>query len=134
MKVSLRLLALCCVFCVFCVFCVVCVVCVVSCGPSAGSTFGGSSAHAADGARLYRAHCSACHGGDGSGSAMGLGPTLRGLAEHWEKNSLHAYLSDPAGSSRSIDRLGSRPMPAWPDSLTVEERAALVDHTLGLMR
>jgi len=102
------------------------VLCLGSCGPSNGS--------ASTGAGLFRAHCAACHGSYGAGSAMGMGPTLRGVAEHWAAASLAAYLSDPAGAAASIDRLGSRPMPAWPDSLTSAERAALVDHTLGLMR
>ncbi len=104
-----------------------------SCSPTTGSPSSSSGDHAPSGPSLYRDHCASCHGSRGAGSAMGLGPTLRGVAEHWQANSLEAYLSDPPGYSKSSDRLGARPMPAWPDSLTAEERAALVDHTLGLM-
>ncbi len=125
MKTILPLLILSCVGSLFCLS---------SCGPSAGSPAGGSGDQAPSGPSLYRAHCATCHGGSGSGSALGLGPTLRGVAEHWEASSLEAYLSDPPGYSASSERLGARPMPAWPSSLTALERAALVDHTLGLMR
>jgi mono/diheme cytochrome c family protein len=105
-----------------------------SCSPSSGSPSGDSGDVAPSGASLFNAHCATCHGGTGSGSAMGFGPSLHGLAEHWEAGSLEAYLSDPAGYSGSVGRLGSRPMPAWPKSLSAGERAALVDHALGLMR
>lgn len=108
-----------------------------SCSPSTGAPSGGSGDGAPDGtpdgASLYGAHCAMCHGGNGSGSAMGLGPTLHGIAEHWDASSLEAYLADPPGFSSSVQRLGSRPMPAWPESLTAGSRAVLVEHTLGLM-
>jgi len=104
-----------------------------ACSPSSGSPSNSSGDQAPDGASLYRAHCATCHGGNGSGSAMGLGPTLHGIAEHWDANSLETYLSDPPGYSNSVERLGARSMPAWPESLTAGSRAALVEHTLGLM-
>ena len=107
--------------------------CLNSCGPTTGSPASSAGDHAPSGPSLYRDHCASCHGSRGAGSAMGLGPTLRGVAEHWQANSLEAYLCDPPGYSKSSERLGARPMPAWPDSLTAEERTALVDHTLGLM-
>ena len=121
MKTILPLLILTCVSSQFCLN---------SCGPTTGSPASSAGDHAPSGPSLYRA---SCHGSRGAGSAMGLGPTLRGVAEHWQANSLEAYLCDPPGYSKSSERLGARPMPAWPDSLTAEERTALVDHTLGLM-
>lgn len=97
-----------------------------ACGSSGGS----------EGATLYRTYaCAQCHGEKGQGSPAGLGPTLRGKHEFWDAAKLDAYLRDPKGYAAGVDRLGQAKtaMPALPSTVTAEERAVLVEHTLGLM-
>lgn len=95
-----------------------------ACAPPGGS----------EAAELYRAHCSACHAVDGTGSALGLGPSLRGLRGHWDADSLLEYLANPVAYAAGDERLGARPMPGLAPELTPEERGAIVAHALYLMR
>lgn len=88
-----------------------------------------------DGAKFFATgNCASCHAKDGSGGP--LGPPLRGLAEHWTRESLAAYLADPKGTLASDARLQevskrfSMHMP--PLQYTLEQRLALADHVLAL--
>lgn len=96
----------------------------------------GGEGTASEGARLYAIHaCNQCHGARGQGSPLGLGPTLKGVGEHWDSARLEEYLLDPAGFAASDERLGrsERSMPALAASVTPQERALLIEHVLGLM-
>jgi len=92
------------------------------------------SAANATGAEVFRVNCAACHGPQGEGSSMGLGPRLVGLAEHWTVERLVEYVDDPAAFAAKDPRLGQRPMPAIARSVSAADRRALAEHVLRLMR
>ncbi len=54
-------------------------------------------------ALFRRELCGSCHGSAGKGSWMG--PPLRGLSEHWDRDSLQEFLRDPAGRLATDERL-----------------------------
>jgi len=54
--------------------------------------------------QLFRRElCASCHGGAGEGSWMG--PPLRGLSEHWERDALAEFLRDPKPFVSEDERL-----------------------------
>ncbi|MDZ7381122.1 MAG: cytochrome c [candidate division KSB1 bacterium] len=78
--------------------------------------------------------CGTCHGEDGSGSAQG--PSLRGLAAHWRRDTLIRYLRDPAAARVGevrLQQLARRyypiSMPAF-DGLDSTQIGILADHLL----
>ena len=106
-------------------------------GPLLGLTLGttlascsdAADAGPVDGATLFnRNGCMACHGMNRQGGS--LGPTLKGLAEHWSVEQLVAYLEDPKGYAAQDERLRVQgeafrsPMPPYAN-LSVEERTTL---------
>jgi cytochrome c553 len=100
----------------------------------ASAACGGPDEHAR--ARsLYRAQgCATCHGERGEG--LPSAPPLRGLAEHWDRERLAAYLRNPRDFVAQDERLAALrarytiEMPA--SALTQEERLVLADFVLGL--
>lgn len=67
---------------------------------------------------VYKAaNCAMCHGEELEGSR--LAPALKGMAEHWDADSLAEYLVDPVGYAEDDVRLKTNklqyklPMPAW---------------------
>jgi len=97
---------------------------------------GRAPAPPAPGEALYRRElCTGCHGAGGEGTWMG--PPLRGLAEHWEPESLAEFLLDPGAAVGRDPRL-AKLMRAYPNpmvgtrSLGVEERRLLANWLLGL--
>jgi cytochrome c553 len=92
------------------------------------------SLQAADGAKLYEAHCVACHQPDGNG-AEGLAPPLAGvLAKRAQSTSGREYLAQVLVSgmigtitSRGVKYNGN--MPAAP--LSDEELVAVMGHVLA---
>ena len=102
----------------------------IACSSSSGK--GGYETQS--GEELYKsAGCSACHGADGSGSRLNLGPALGGLREHWTKEKLLAYMGDPAAFAAGDARLGQRTMPAIGVDVPPEARDRLADHVLSMM-
>ena len=85
------------------------------------------------GAELYQAYCALCHGADGGGTSMNLGPSYRGIAQYWDQASLLEYIADPQAYAAKHDRLGQREMTALPKDVSPEERERLVEHALKLM-
>ena len=91
---------------------------------------------APDGERVYAAQgCALCHGGDGSGTA--LGPTLHGKAPHWTRENLVLYLKAPIAYAEKDPRLAeqkkkySLPMRQF-DHVPEAELGAVADYVLGL--
>ena len=66
------------------------------------------------GEEIYRERCASCHGGDGGG---GSGPSLEGVADRLSLDDQIAVVTD-----------GRAEMPAWGDTLTEPEIAAVVDY------
>ena len=86
------------------------------------------------GAELFVSQkCATCHGEDGRGTWMDLGPSLEGVAEFWTETSLVRYLGDPAGYAVTDPRLGEREMPSY-ETLGVGEARRLAQHVLELGR
>ncbi|HEY8545843.1 MAG TPA: cytochrome c, partial [Acidimicrobiales bacterium] len=69
----------------------------------------------ASGEEIYRERCASCHGGDGSGT--GSAPPIRGVAERLSLEDHIAVVTEGRGE-----------MPAWGDTLTEEEIAAVVEY------
>ena len=92
------------------------------------------SLQAADGAKLYEAHCVACHQPDGNG-AEGLAPPLAGvLTKRAQSTSGREYLAQVLVSgmigtitSRGVKYNGNMPAAALSD----EELAAVMGHVLA---
>lgn len=90
-------------------------------------------------AALYRGKgsCAPCHGKQGQGTNMNLGPALTGLAEHWDVASLSKFLADPAavvGDDARLAEMASNynsPMPPAA-SLSDGEREAVAAYVLSL--
>ncbi len=62
------------------------------------------SAEAQQGWHAYRAlGCGSCHGDQLEGKRSG--PTLTGLTDHWQEQSLVTYLKDPAAMVKTTPRL-----------------------------
>jgi mono/diheme cytochrome c family protein len=74
-------------------------------------------ASANDGARIYITNCSSCHQLDGSG-IPGAFPGLRESS----------FVSGPAEPVIAIVKFGSKTMPAWNESLSDEDIAAVVSY------
>ncbi len=95
--------------------------------------FGGSGA--TEGEQLYRAMaCSTCHGTRGGGGANA--PPFGELAEHWTRETIAEYLTDPLTVVERTPRLKAlkerynQQMP--PVMLPVEQRLLLADYVLEL--
>lgn len=89
----------------------------------------------ADGAALYTSQgCGACHGASAQGGM--LGPALAGMAAHWTREDLAAFLADPESAVQRSERLAAQkaaypmPMPGVP-KLGEPERLALADWLLA---
>ena len=98
---------------------------------SGGSADGGDRR----GKKLYAAMgCLACHGATGAGGA--LAPPLEDLGQHWTRERIAVYLSDPSGWVEKDERLKalkqrySLQMPAL--TIAEEDRLVLADHVLEL--
>ena len=85
------------------------------------------------GGALYATHCGMCHGADGEGSSMGLGPALVGLAGRWDEERLREYLRDPRGYAETHPDVTTERMPAVSSTVTDDELGALARHSLRLM-
>jgi mono/diheme cytochrome c family protein len=68
----------------------------------------------ASGEEIYRERCASCHGGDGGG---GSGPPLEGVADRLSLDDQIAVVTD-----------GRAEMPAWGDTLSEDDIAAVVDY------
>lgn len=100
---------------------------------SSKGTGGTASAEVRGGADLFKSYCAICHGDNGQGTSMNLGPAFSGIAQHWDADKLLEYIADPATFAANVDRLGERSMTAIPDDVGPEERARLVEYALSLM-
>jgi len=105
--------------------------CLASVACSTGNTK--APAGQSKGAELYTSNCAQCHGKDGTGGFMNLGPSLKGIASFWDSERLLEYIADPRAYSAKVERLGKREMTAVADSVTPDERQWLVEHALSLM-
>ena len=85
------------------------------------------------GADLYGAHCAQCHGAEGRGTFLNLGPSFEGVKQHWTADKLLEYIADPKAYAAKEERLGKREMAAIADTVTAEQRKKLVEHALTLM-
>ena len=88
----------------------------------------------ASGAEIFELQlCANCHKEDGSGGW--LGPPLRDLGRHWDREDLARFLAAPSDWNED-DRLAglrqsfSSEMSSY-DNLSEEERLRLADHLLG---
>ncbi len=95
-----------------------------------GSSDGGSGG---GGESLYNANCAACHGKDGRGTALNLGPSFLGIKPHWDESKVLEYIADPKAFASKVERLGKRDMAAVADTVTPEQRKQIVRHALSLM-
>lgn len=84
-------------------------------GGAAGGSAGDTVADETEGARLYRTVCASCHGRKGEG---GVGPTLIGIEDRLGVDQHLAVVNDGRSSQ----------MPAFRNTLTPAEIAAVVDH------
>jgi len=100
-----------------------------SCSSEAAGGGGGERS----GQELYAAYCALCHGENGGGTPLNLGPSYRGIAQYWDAESLLEYIDDPQAYAKKVERLGQREMTAIPDDVTPEQRRRLVEHALSLM-
>jgi mono/diheme cytochrome c family protein len=86
-----------------------------------------------NGKKLFATNCALCHGHSGQGGPMNLGPSYKGIAQHWDTDKLVEYIADPKAFAAKVDRLGKREMTAVADSVTAQERQALAEYALTLM-
>lgn len=90
----------------------------------------------ASGEEIYRLqNCANCHGEAGEGKS--LGPPLRGLSAHWDRERLARFFADPkpfvAEDARVAELLRKYPAPmSRYDNLDREQRLVLADWVLGL--
>lgn len=100
-----------------------------------GACSGGGGAPAGErtGAQVFEQSCSACHGPNGEGSPLGLGPAYAGLRQYWDTERLLRYLENPAAYAATDPRLGKRPMPAIQPNVTPAERQRLAEFVLARM-
>src|SRR5579863_8806805 len=77
------------------------------------------SAHAQDGATLFKSKCSVCHGADGTGSSMGKKIGVRDLTSADVQKLSDAELADVIAN-------GKNNMPKYGQSLKPEEIKGLV--------
>src|SRR5690625_4248588 len=80
----------------------------------AGAQSSGSSGNDADGAQIFKEHCASCHGSDGGGDS---GPALAGNDDLDDKEAMLNTILNGQGA-----------MPAWADTLSDEEIAAVATH------
>ena len=85
------------------------------------------------GKKLFATNCGLCHGKGGEGGMANLGPSYAGIAQHWDADKLLEYIADPKAFAAKVERLGKREMTAVADSVTAEERKAIVEFALTLM-
>lgn len=101
----------------------------LACG---GSESGGAQPA---GERLYSEKgCANCHGRAGEGTFMG--PPLRNLAAHWQREELAKFFLDPSGYAKGQPRLAEMMkayrMPMTPIVASEADRLLLADHVLGM--
>ncbi len=77
----------------------------------------------ADGAALYATYCALCHGDDGAGDGQ-LADRYRRMPDLTQRY----VINYPDGFVYTIIREGGRNMPRFADSLSIDERWALVHH------
>jgi len=87
------------------------------------------------GERLYAEKgCANCHGRAGEGTFMG--PPLRDLAAHWQRDELAKFFLDPSGYAKGQPRLAEMMkayrMPMTPIAASEADRLLIADHVLGL--
>lgn len=87
------------------------------------------------GERLYAEKgCVSCHGRAGEGSF--LGPALRNLSTHWQREELAKFFLDPSGYAKGQPRLAelmkAYRMPMTPIVASEADRLVLADYVLGL--
>jgi len=102
---------------------------------AAGCSDDSSGPAPAPGAKLFSAKgCVACHGAQGQGTFMG--PPLQQLTEHWKREDLARFFTNPAAATESDARLKqlSRTFrtPMAPIVASESDRLALADFVLGL--
>jgi mono/diheme cytochrome c family protein len=83
-------------------------------GPGEGSGDGSDGEAAVSGEDVYGENCARCHGEDGQG---GSGPTMEGVADRLTEDE-HV----------EVVRNGRAGMPAWKDTLSDDEIAAVVEY------
>jgi mono/diheme cytochrome c family protein len=98
---------------------------------------GGSESAVAQpaGERLYAEKgCTSCHGRAGEGTFMG--PPLRNLSAHWQRDELAKFFLDPSGYAKGQPRLAEMMkayrMPMTPIVASEADRLVLADHVLGM--
>lgn len=87
------------------------------------------------GPELFENQCAMCHMRDGTGSK--IAPSLHGKKVHWTRETLIAYLKDPAATIAKDPRLVaqgkkfSQPMPTY-KMLPQSALETLADHVLAM--
>ncbi len=87
----------------------------------------GAAGHTADGAKVYQANCSMCHGEDGSGTAVGKSlhiPDLRSGTVQVKSNAALAHFISE----------GSGPMPPFKNTLDHQQILDTVRHIRTLSK
>ncbi len=85
------------------------------------------------GSDLFQVYCASCHGKDGRGTFLNLGPSFEGVREYWAAESLLEYIADPRTFAARTERLGKRDMAAIADDVPQAARERLVEFSLTLM-
>lgn len=87
------------------------------------------------GERIYAEKgCATCHGRAGEGTFMG--PALRNIGAHWQRDELAKFFLDPSGYAKGQPRLAEMMkayrMPMTPILASEADRLVLADHVLGM--
>ncbi|TDJ66559.1 MAG: cytochrome c [Planctomycetota bacterium] len=103
--------------------------------PALGACASGTGKPATDqsGSELFQSYCANCHGTDGRGTFLNLGPSFESVREYWGADSLLVYIADPKAFAARTERLGEREMTAIADDVPQASRERLVEFALTLM-